>query len=247
MVGSKKTRGKTAAMAQSTTGSDHHDTVAPRQSHPTAEIMARPHGTAPPPLGPPTGNTILTCAATLQQKGPSAGSAVPPPRHLAATTTSPQPHGINEDLHNGPVFDIVPSQGPMAESSHLHGAVDEHGGTSHQGGLTTTTDLGPILEQLQAFPPLPPRSTHTPAYTSNETLARVQLGSTHFSPLGPRSQVNLNQRVDQLTRRMDNQNDLMRQVLSQINLALNLGLGQQGEERRMDERAYGQFDENQAS
>ncbi len=45
----------------------------------------------------------------------------------------------------------------------------EHGGTSHQGGLVTTADLGPVLEQLQAFPPLLPRSTHAPAYTSNET------------------------------------------------------------------------------
>ncbi|CAL8989174.1 unnamed protein product [Prunus brigantina] len=123
--------------------------------------------------------------ATLQQQGPSAGSAAPPPRHLTATTTVLQPHGINENLHHDPVSDIVPSQGPMARSSHLHSAVDEHGGTSHQAGLTTTADLGLILEQLQAFLPLPLRLTHAPAYTSNETLARVQLGSTHFSPLGP--------------------------------------------------------------
>ncbi|CAL9000512.1 unnamed protein product, partial [Prunus brigantina] len=73
-----------------------------------------------------------------------------------------------------------------------------HGGTSHQGGLVTTTDLGPVLEQLQAFPPLPPCSTHAPAYTSNETLARVQLGPTHFSPPDPRSQADHNLRVDQL-------------------------------------------------
>ncbi|VVA29614.1 PREDICTED: PRUPE_6G297100, partial [Prunus dulcis] len=63
-------------------------------------------------------------------------------------------------------------QGPVAESSHLRSTTAEHGGTSHQGGLTTTADFGPILEQLQAFPPLPPRSTHAPAYTSNGTLAR---------------------------------------------------------------------------
>ncbi|CAL2229256.1 unnamed protein product [Prunus armeniaca] len=42
------------------------------------------------------------------------------------------------------------------------------------------------------------------------------------------------------------QNDLIRQLLNQINLAQNLGLGQQGEERRMDERASGQFDRSQA-
>ncbi|CAL8993041.1 unnamed protein product, partial [Prunus brigantina] len=44
---------------------------------------------------------------------------------------------------------------------------------------------------------------------------------------------------------MDDQNNLMRQLLNQINLAQNLDLGQQGEERRMDERADRQFDGNQ--
>ncbi|CAL2264002.1 unnamed protein product [Prunus armeniaca] len=112
----------------------------------------------------------------------------------------------------------------------------EHGGTSHQGGLVTTADLGSVLEQLQAIPSLPPRSTHAPAHTSNETLARVQLGSTHFSPPDPRSQADLSLRVDQLAQRMDDQSDLMRQLLHQISLAQNLGLGQLGEERRMDER-----------
>ncbi|CAL9005527.1 unnamed protein product, partial [Prunus brigantina] len=58
---------------------------------------------------------------------------------------------------------------------------------SHQGGLVTTADLGPVLEQLQAFPLLPPRSTHALAHTTNETLAHVQLGSTHFSPPDPRT------------------------------------------------------------
>ncbi|CAL2252318.1 unnamed protein product [Prunus armeniaca] len=86
----------------------------------------------------------------------------------------------------------------------------EHGGTSHQGGLVTTTDLGPVLEQLQVFPPLPPRSTHAPAHTSNETLADVQLGSTYFSPPDLRSQADLSLRVDQLAQRMDDQSDLIR-------------------------------------
>ncbi|XP_021831547.1 uncharacterized protein LOC110771542 [Prunus avium] len=45
---------------------------------------------------------------------------------------------------------------------------------------------------------------------------------------------------------MDDQNNLMRQLLNQINLAQNLGLGQQGEEIRMDERADGQFNGYQA-
>ncbi|CAL2258387.1 unnamed protein product [Prunus armeniaca] len=95
-----------------------------------------------------------------------------------------------------PPLTTEPPTGPAAGSSNLRGTTIEHGGTSHQGGLVTTTDLGPVLEQLQAFPPLPPRSMYAPAYTSNETLARVLLGSTHFSPPDPQSQADLNLRVD---------------------------------------------------
>ncbi|CAL2271137.1 unnamed protein product [Prunus armeniaca] len=41
---------------------------------------------------------------------------------------------------------------------------------------------------------------------------------------------------------MDNQSNLMRQLLNQISLAQNLGLGQLGEERRMDKRTGRQLD-----
>ncbi|KAI5316935.1 hypothetical protein L3X38_036642 [Prunus dulcis] len=140
MVGSKKTRGKPAAMARFATAQSH-------STHDPAIDMV-----APPPL-----TTV-------------------PPTGLAAETTAPT-------------------------------TTVEHGGTSYQGGLITTADLGPILEQLQA---LPPCSTHAPAYTSNETLVPVQLGSTHFSPPDPRSQADLNLRVDQLAQRMDDQSNLMR-------------------------------------
>ncbi|CAL8124168.1 unnamed protein product [Prunus armeniaca] len=147
-------------------------------------------------------------------------------RHEPAANPAPQqpPRATGTTAPASAV--VVPSQGPVAGSSHLHSTATEHGGTSHQDGLTTTADFGPILEQLQAFPPLPPRSTQAPMYTSNETLARVQLGSTHFSHPDPRSQVDPNLRVDQLTQRMDDRNNLMRQLLNQINLAQNHGLGQ---------------------
>ncbi|CAL8997340.1 unnamed protein product [Prunus brigantina] len=46
---------------------------------------------------------------------------------------------------------------------------------------------------------------------------------------------------------MDDQSDLMRQLLHQISLAQNLGLGQPGEERRMDKRTGGQLNGYQAS
>ncbi|CAL2271330.1 unnamed protein product [Prunus armeniaca] len=147
MVGNKKARGKTAAMAKSATA----------QSHST--------------------------------HGPAIDMVAPPPLTTALAT------------------------------------VAEHDETSHQ-----------------AFPPLPPCLTHAHAYTSNETLAHVQLGSTHFSPPDPQSQADLNLRVDQLAQRMDDQTNLMRQLLNQINLVQNLGLGQPGKERRMDERAVRQLD-----
>ncbi|CAL8169023.1 unnamed protein product [Prunus armeniaca] len=145
-----------------------------------------------------------------------------------------------------PPLATVPPTGPAAGSSNLRGTAAEHGGTSYQGGLVTTTDLGSVLEQLQAFPPLPPRSMHALGYTSNENLARVQLGSTRFSPPDPQSQADLNLRVDQLAQRMDDQNALMRQLLNQTSVAQNLGLGQPGEERRIDERTSGQLNGHQA-
>ncbi|CAL9029509.1 unnamed protein product [Prunus brigantina] len=164
----------------------------------------------------------------------------------SVTAQSHSTHDPAIDMVAPPPLTTVPPTGPAAESSNLRGAAAEHGGTSNQGGLVTTTDLGPVLEQLQAFPPLPPRSTHALGYISNETLARVQLGSTHFSQPDPRSQADHNLRVDQLAQRMDDQNALIRQLINQISVAQNLVLGQPGEERRIDERTGGQLNGHQA-
>ncbi|CAL8150091.1 unnamed protein product [Prunus armeniaca] len=112
----------------------------------------------------------------------------------SATAQSHSTHDPAIDMVAPPSLTTMPPIGLTAETT-APATAAEHGGTSHQGGLITTVDLGLILEQLQA---LPPRSTHAPAYTSNETLAHVQLGSTHFSPPDPRSQADLNLRVDQL-------------------------------------------------
>ncbi|CAL8168926.1 unnamed protein product [Prunus armeniaca] len=166
-----------------------------------------------------------------------------------AQSVTAQSHSTHDPAINmvaPPPLATVPPTGPATESSNLRGTAAEHGGTSHQGGLVTTTDLGPVLEQLQAFPPLPPRSTHALAYTSSETLARVQLGSTRFSPPDPQSQADLNLRVDQLAQRVDDQNALMRQLLNQISVAQNLGLGQPGEVRRIDKHTGGQLNGHQA-
>ncbi|CAL8997782.1 unnamed protein product, partial [Prunus brigantina] len=174
---------------------------------------------------------------SMKTKGKTAAMA------KSATAQSHSTHDPAVDMVAPPPLITAPPTGPAVGSSNLRGIATEHGGTSHQGGLVTTTDLGPVLEQLQAFPLLPPRSTHAPAYTFNETLARVQLGSPHFSPPDPRSQADLNLRVDQLAQRMDDQTSLMRQLLNQMNLVQNFGLGQPGEERRMDKRTDGQLNE----
>lgn len=79
-------------------------------------------------------------------------------------------------------------------------------------------------------------------HTSNETLAHVQLDSTQFSPPNPSSQADLNLIVKQLTHRVDDQNQLVGQLLRQINLVCNLGLGSHGEERMMDERTDSQVE-----
>ncbi|CAL8999941.1 unnamed protein product [Prunus brigantina] len=129
------------------------------------------------------------------------------------------------DMVAPPPLITTPPTRPAAGSSNLRGTATEHGGTSHEGGLVTTTDLGPVLEKLQAFLLLPSCSTHAPAYTSNETLARVQLGSTHFSHPDPRSQADLN-----LRRRMDERTD------RQLNRypAGRAGVGKRGEGQQLD-------------
>ncbi|CAL9025478.1 unnamed protein product, partial [Prunus brigantina] len=72
-----------------------------------------------------------------------------------------------------------------AESNHyLYGFMATF--EEHHLGATTNASQGPILEQVQPFHNLTPRSTYAPVYTSNETPARVQLSSTQFSPFDPR-------------------------------------------------------------
>ncbi|CAL2260466.1 unnamed protein product [Prunus armeniaca] len=84
-------------------------------------------------------------------------------------------------------------------------------------------------------------------HTSNETLAHVQLDSTQFSPPNPSNQADLNLRVKQLTYKVDDQNQLVGQLLSQINLVCDLGPGSHDEKRMMDEHTDKQVEKMQAS
>ncbi|CAL8994773.1 unnamed protein product [Prunus brigantina] len=66
----------------------------------------------------------------------------------SATAQSHFTHDPAIDMVAPPPLTTVPPTGPAAGSSNLRGTATEHGGTSHQGGLITTTDLGPVLKQL---------------------------------------------------------------------------------------------------
>ncbi|KAI5351683.1 hypothetical protein L3X38_004574 [Prunus dulcis] len=88
-----------------------------------------------------------------------------------------------------------------SEANH-HDEAAVHDAATTRGHLGAASNYNPILEQLHMFPPLPLRLMIAP-YTSNETLARVQLGSTQFSHLDPSNQ------VDQLTQIVDDQNNLI--------------------------------------
>ncbi|CAL8083068.1 unnamed protein product [Prunus armeniaca] len=110
MVGSKRTRSKTAGMAQSLTAQSYSS------YDPAIDMVASP------PLA--AVNPQQTLAAAPQH----------PPRVTGTTALASTV--------------VVPSQGPMAGSSHLHSIAVEHGGTSHQGGLTTTSIpfIAPMLD-----------------------------------------------------------------------------------------------------
>ncbi|CAL9024414.1 unnamed protein product [Prunus brigantina] len=69
----------------------------------------------------------------------------------------------------------------------------------------------------------------------NGALAHMPLALIHTSLPDLRSQVGLNSRVDKLTWRVDNQNNLISQLLRQINLNQGLDLGSRDKERRMHE------------
>ncbi|CAL9027378.1 unnamed protein product [Prunus brigantina] len=87
------------------------------------------------------------------------------------------------------------------------------------------SDVVPVLEQIHSLPPLRSHLTYAPVYTSNGALAHMPLGPMHNTLLDPRSQVDLNSRVDQLTQKVDDQNNLIGQLLRQINLNQGPNLG----------------------
>ncbi|CAL8994010.1 unnamed protein product, partial [Prunus brigantina] len=109
------------------------------------------------------------------------------------------------------------------------------------------SDVVPVLDQIHSLPPLRSHLTYAPVYASNGALAHMPLGPMHNTLLDPRSQVDLNSRVDQLTQKVDDQNNLIGQLLRQINLNQGPNLGPRDEERRVHEHAGEQFERSQAA
>ncbi|CAL2247767.1 unnamed protein product [Prunus armeniaca] len=108
------------------------------------------------------------------------------------------------------------------------------------------SDVVPVLEQIHSLPLLRSHLTYAPAYASSGALAHMSLGSMHTTLLDPRSQVDLNSRVDQLTQKVDDQKNLIDQLLRQINLNQGPNLRPRDEERRAHEHAGKQFERSQA-
>ncbi|CAL9026827.1 unnamed protein product [Prunus brigantina] len=109
------------------------------------------------------------------------------------------------------------------------------------------SDVVPVLEQIHSLPSLRSHLTYAPVYASNGALAHMPLGPMHNTLLDPRSQVDLNSRVDQLTQKVDDQNNLIGQLLRQINLNQGPNLRPRDEERRAHKHAGEQFERSQAS
>ncbi|CAL8168141.1 unnamed protein product [Prunus armeniaca] len=102
-------------------------------------------------------------------------------------------------------------------------------------------DVVPVLEQIHYVPPLRSHLTYAPVCASNGALPHMPLGPMHTTLLDPRSQVDLNSRVDQLTQKVDDQNNLIGQRLRQTNLNHGSNLGPRDEERRAHKHADEQF------
>ncbi|CAL2255708.1 unnamed protein product [Prunus armeniaca] len=108
------------------------------------------------------------------------------------------------------------------------------------------SDIVPVLEQIHSLPPLRSHLTYAPVYTYNGALAHMPLGPMHTTLLDPRSQVDLNSRVDQLTQKVDDQNNLIGHLLRQINLNQGPNLGPRDKERRVHEHVGEQFERSHA-
>ncbi|CAL2238447.1 unnamed protein product [Prunus armeniaca] len=190
------------------------------------ETSMQQHGIMP-------ANALQPSSSALQPPS-TAGIAEQPPHDPGTSTALQSPAPIT-----GATLPRCPAVGAQQQPHHLTTglATQPHG----------YSDIVPVLEQIHSLPPLRSHLTYAPVYASNGALAHMPLGPMHTTLLDPGSQVDLNSRVDQLTQKVDDQNNLIGQLLRQINLNQGPNLGPRDEERRAHEHAGEQFERSQAS
>ncbi|CAL8084411.1 unnamed protein product [Prunus armeniaca] len=92
-----------------------------------------------------------------------------------------------------------------------------------------------ILRQVRPHLPIPPRTTTmVPVHASLEPLAHTHLDVTPAAPTDPKNHVDLNRKVDTLTKRFEDQNKLVGQLLDQIDLIRDFVFRPISEEIGMD-------------
>ncbi|KAL6277143.1 hypothetical protein ACE6H2_020744 [Prunus campanulata] len=190
--------------------------------------------------GPTHGFVVET---SLQPHGIVAANALQPPPSPPQTAA-----GIAEQPLHGSVTStaLQPQAQAAGAAMPRHPAFGtqqqpHHSAAGFAAQLHGYFDVVPVLEQIHYLPPLPLHLTYAPVYASSGALAHMPLGPMHTS-----GQVDLNSRVDQLTQRIDDQNNLIGLLLRQINLNQGPNLGPHDEERRTHEHASEQFERSQA-
>ncbi|CAL2258302.1 unnamed protein product [Prunus armeniaca] len=105
---------------------------------------------------------------------------------------------------------------------------------SPHGTAATAALLGPVLEHVSPHPPLPPQpSSVEPIRATRETLGHHQLDSTQFFSAYQSSQADLNNKVDKFTKRFEDKNNQVNQLLGKIDLICNCRFRPVGEEERL--------------
>ncbi|CAL2227398.1 unnamed protein product [Prunus armeniaca] len=150
--------------------------------------------------GPSQGFVVDT---SMQPHGIMAANALQP---SSSALQPPSIAGIAEQPPHDPGTSIalqspVPITGVALPRCHAVGSQQQphHLTTGLAAQPHGYSDVVPILEQIHSLPPLRSHLTYAPVYTSNGALAHMLLGPMHTTLLDPRSQVDLNSRVDQLT------------------------------------------------
>ncbi|CAL2258502.1 unnamed protein product [Prunus armeniaca] len=159
----------------------------------------------------------IVAANTLQHSP----SALQPPSVVGIAEQPPQTAAgiVEQPLHDPETSTALQPQASISGAALTHyPAVRAHQQPPHSVAKIAAQPHGyfdtiPVLEQIHSLPPLQPHLMYAPVYESNEALSHMWLGPMHTTLLNPHSQVHFNSQVDQLTQRVDDQNNLIGQLL----------------------------------